>query len=78
VGVIGMAARRPGKPRFRARFGRWGAPPAAPVAAWLLRRTRGRVLRLWRRRVVLLTTCGRRSGRLRTVPCSIPPTGRTW
>jgi deazaflavin-dependent oxidoreductase (nitroreductase family) len=38
------------------------------LAAVLIRLTEGRVARLWRRRVLLLTTRGRRSGRQRTVP----------
>lgn len=35
--------------------------------AWLYRRTGGRITRLWRRRALLLTTIGRRTGLLRTV-----------
>ena len=34
---------------------------------WMYRVTRGRVVRLWRRRAIVLTTTGRRSGRPRTV-----------
>lgn len=34
---------------------------------WLYRLTRGRVVRLWRRRAIVLTTTGRRSGLPRTV-----------
>jgi deazaflavin-dependent oxidoreductase (nitroreductase family) len=34
---------------------------------WLYRRTGGRITRLWRRRAIVLTTTGRRSGRPRTV-----------
>ena len=34
---------------------------------WLYRVTRGRVVRLWRRRAIVLTTTGRRSGQPRTV-----------
>jgi len=34
---------------------------------WLYRATRGRVVRLWRRRAIVLTTTGRRSGQPRTV-----------
>jgi deazaflavin-dependent oxidoreductase (nitroreductase family) len=37
------------------------------VGVWLYRRTRGRITRLWRRRAIVLTTTGRRSGRPRTV-----------
>ena len=35
--------------------------------AWLYRRTDGRITRLWRRRALLLTTTGRRTGLPRTV-----------
>ena len=45
------------------------------LAAWLYRRTRGRIARLWRRRVLLLTTRGRRTGRERTVPLQYFPDG---
>ncbi|MGD9750930.1 MAG: nitroreductase/quinone reductase family protein [Acidimicrobiia bacterium] len=38
-----------------------------PVAAWLYRRSRGRIARLYRRKVMVLTTTGRRSGEPRTV-----------
>lgn len=38
------------------------------LAAWLYRRTRGRIARLYHRDVLLLTTTGRRSGLRRTVP----------
>ena len=34
---------------------------------WLYRRTRGRIVRLWGRRAIVLTTTGRRSGKPRTV-----------
>lgn len=37
------------------------------VGAWLYRRTGGRITRLWRRRALLLTTTGRRTGLPRTV-----------
>jgi len=37
------------------------------IGAWLLRRTRGQAVRLWRRRALVLTTTGRRSGQPRTV-----------
>ncbi len=46
-------------------------------AAWLLRRTRGRVARLWRRRALVLTTRGRRTGRPRSVPLQYFPDGDT-
>ena len=46
------------------------------IGAWLLRRTRGRVTRLWRRRALVLTTRGRRSGSPRTVVVQYFPDGR--
>jgi deazaflavin-dependent oxidoreductase (nitroreductase family) len=45
------------------------------LAVWLVRRTRGRITRLWRRRVIVLTTVGRRSGLPRTVPVQLFPIG---
>ncbi|KUL23571.1 nitroreductase/quinone reductase family protein [Actinoplanes awajinensis] len=48
---------------------------SAGLAAWLLRRTRGRIGNLWHRRVLVLTTRGRRSGRPRTVPLQFFPDG---
>lgn len=46
--------------------------------AWLLRATRGRVTRLWRRRALVLTTRGRRSGRPRTVVVQWFPDGEAF
>jgi len=43
--------------------------------AWLLRRTRGRIVRLWRRRALVLTTRGRHTGRPRTVVVQYFPDG---
>lgn len=48
---------------------------SARLAAWLYRRTHGRIARLWRRRVLVLTTTGRRSGEPRTVPVQYFPDG---
>jgi F420H(2)-dependent quinone reductase len=45
------------------------------LGAWLLRRTRGRVMRLWHRRALVLTTRGRRSGLPRTVVVQYFPDG---
>ncbi|MGZ4623125.1 MAG: nitroreductase/quinone reductase family protein [Blastococcus sp.] len=45
------------------------------VGAWLLRRTRGRLMRLWRRRALILTTVGRRTGQPRTVIVQYFPDG---
>lgn len=46
------------------------------LAAALIRFTKGRVARLWRRRVLLLTTRGRKSGKERTVPLQFFPDGK--
>lgn len=45
------------------------------LAAALIRLTKGRIARLWRRRVLLLTTRGRKSGKERTVPLQFFPDG---
>jgi deazaflavin-dependent oxidoreductase (nitroreductase family) len=45
------------------------------LAAGLIRLTKGHLARLWRRRVLLLTTCGRKSGLERTVPLQFFPDG---
>jgi deazaflavin-dependent oxidoreductase (nitroreductase family) len=45
------------------------------VGAWLLRRTKGRIVRLWRRRALVLTVRGRKSGRPRTVVVQYFPDG---
>ena len=41
---------------------------SVPLAVWLYRKTHGRIAKLWRRRVLVITTTGRRSGAPRTVP----------
>jgi deazaflavin-dependent oxidoreductase (nitroreductase family) len=48
---------------------------SAPFAVWLLRRTNGRISRLWRRKALVLTTRGRRSGLPRSVPLQFFPDG---
>jgi deazaflavin-dependent oxidoreductase (nitroreductase family) len=45
------------------------------LAATLIRLTKGRMARLWRRQVLLLTTRGRKSARERTVPLQFFPDG---
>lgn len=47
----------------------------AGLAAWLYRKTGGRIARLYRRRVLVLTTIGRRSGTPRTVVLQYFPDG---
>jgi deazaflavin-dependent oxidoreductase (nitroreductase family) len=48
---------------------------SARLGARLLRLTKGRIARLWRRQVLVLTTRGRRSGKDRTVPLQYFPDG---
>lgn len=48
---------------------------SVPLATWLLRRTHGRISRLWRRRTLVLTTRGRRTGLPRAVPLQFFPGG---
>jgi hypothetical protein len=45
------------------------------LAVWLYRRTNGRIVRLWHRRALILTTSGRRSGLLRIVLVQYFPDG---
>lgn len=68
-----MVTRHPGEPGLRTRYQHWADARSVRVAAWLLRRTNGRIIRPWHRRVLLLTTRGRRSGLLRTVPLQYFP-----
>ncbi|MEU8249758.1 nitroreductase/quinone reductase family protein [Nonomuraea sp. NPDC048916] len=42
---------------------------------WLLRVTKGRIVRLWHRQVLVLTTRGRKTGLERTVPLQFFPDG---
>jgi deazaflavin-dependent oxidoreductase (nitroreductase family) len=51
---------------------------SVPLAIWLLRRTHGRISRLWRRRTLVLTTRGRRTGLPRTVPLQFFPDGESF
>jgi F420H(2)-dependent quinone reductase len=68
-----MVTRHPGKPRLKTRYQHWADARSVRVAAWLLRRANGRIMRPWHRRVLLLTTRGRRSGLPRTVPLQYFP-----
>lgn len=61
---------------FAARFENTVDRHSVRLGAWLLRRTRGRITRLWRRRALVLTTHGRRSGLPRTVVVQYFPDGR--
>lgn len=62
-----------GSPGFRTRFEHELDSRSVRLASWLYRRTRGRIARLWQRKVLLLTTTGRRTGRPRTVPLQYFP-----
>jgi F420H(2)-dependent quinone reductase len=59
----------------RTRFENFVDRHSVRVGAWLLRRTRGRIVRLWRRRALVLTTTGRRTGMPRTVVVQYFPDG---
>lgn len=48
---------------------------SARFGTWLLRRTKGRIVRLWHRQALILTTRGRRTGLERTVPLQFFPDG---
>jgi F420H(2)-dependent quinone reductase len=48
---------------------------ATGFGVWLVRRTQGRVVRLWRRKALVLTTTGRRTGRARSVLLQYFPDG---
>lgn len=48
------------------------------VGAWLLWRTHGRIVRLWGRRALVLTTTGRKTGMPRTVVVQYFPDGRDF
>lgn len=48
---------------------------SARVGVWFLRRTKGAVARPWHRRVLVLTTTGRRTGLERVVPLQYFPDG---
>jgi deazaflavin-dependent oxidoreductase (nitroreductase family) len=47
------------------------------LGVWLLRKTKGRITRLWHRRALVLTTRGRKSGLQRSVPLQFFPDGDT-
>jgi ATP/maltotriose-dependent transcriptional regulator MalT len=65
---LAYADARTGLDRRPARIEHWLDALSVRPAAWLLRRTGGRAARLWRRRALVLTTRGRRTGRARSVP----------
>ena len=65
-------------PSRRTRFENFVDRHSVRVGAWLLRRTRGRIVRLWGRRALVLTTTGRRTGMPRTVVVQYFPDGRDF
>jgi F420H(2)-dependent quinone reductase len=65
-------------PGPRTRFENFVDRHSVRVGAWLLRRTRGRIVRLWGRRALVLTTTGRRTGLPRTVVVQYFPDGRDF
>jgi F420H(2)-dependent quinone reductase len=72
---LAYADARTGLDRRPARIEHWLDALSVRPAAWLLRRTGGRAARLWRRRALVLTTRGRRTGRARSVPLQYFPDG---
>ena len=66
---------RPRGERLRTRLEHGFDRRSVPLAVWLLRATRGRMARLWRRRALVLNVRGRRSGRPRSVPLQYFPDG---
>ena len=65
----------PLKERIRTRIEHEVDTRSVRLAAALIRLTKGRLARLWRRQVLLLTTRGRKSGLERTVPLQFFPDG---
>jgi deazaflavin-dependent oxidoreductase (nitroreductase family) len=61
--------------RIRTRIDHLVDTRSARFGAGLLRLTKGRIARLWRRQILVLTTRGRRSGKERTVPLQYFPDG---
>jgi deazaflavin-dependent oxidoreductase (nitroreductase family) len=78
--VAAMTVRRPHGPGTRVRLAtrveNFLDRHSVRFGAWLLRRTRGRAVRVWHRRALVLTTTGRRTGLPRTVVVQYFPDGR--
>ena len=66
---------QPLKERIKTRIEHEVDTRSVRLAATLIRLTKGRIARLWRRQVLLLTTRGRKSGLERTVPLQFFPDG---
>src|SRR5512132_241099 len=73
--TTGRVARHPMVERIKTRIEHLVDTRSARLGAGLLRLTKGRIARLWRRRVLVLTTRGRKSGKQRTVPLQYFPDG---
>jgi deazaflavin-dependent oxidoreductase (nitroreductase family) len=73
--VSSTAGRRRTRPSLATRIEHAVDTRSIRFGAWLLRRTRGRAAHLWRRRALVLTTVGRRTGRPRTVIVQFFPDG---
>ena len=76
--IPSRASRPRSAPARRTRLENFVDRHSVRVGAWLLRRTRGRIVRLWRRRALVLTTTGRRTGMPRTVVVQYFPDGRDF
>ena len=76
--VAGVTLRptRTERPHLRTRIENAVDRHSVRLGAWLLRRTHGRFVRLWRRRALVLTTTGRKTGLPRTVVVQYFPEGR--
>ena len=72
---MGRVAPHPMVERIKTRIEHQVDTRSARLGAGLLRLTKGRIARLWRRQVLVLTTRGRRSGKERTVPLQYFPDG---
>lgn len=61
--------------RLKTRTEHWIDTRSVRLGIWLYRRTKGRITRLWRRRALILTATGRRSGLPRSVLLQYFPDG---
>ena len=70
--TTGRVAPHPMVERIKTRIEHLVDTRSARLGAGLLRLTKGRIARLWRRQVLVLTTRGRKSGKERTVHLRYP------
>jgi deazaflavin-dependent oxidoreductase (nitroreductase family) len=75
IRTSGVVRPLPLKERIKTRIEHEVDTRSVRLAAGLIRLTKGRLARLWRRQVLLLTTRGRKSGLQRTVPLQFFPDG---